>query len=293
MHNHELMFDQASGLRRMKKQMVKVIAVTGGKGGVGKTNVTLNLAMAMAQMGKKVLVLDADLGLANCDVMLGLRVEKNLSHVLSGEVELDDILIEGPFGIRIVPATSGTQSMTELSPAEHAGLIRAFSELRAAFDVLLVDTAAGISDMVLSFSRASQDVLVVVCDEPSSITDAYALMKILSREHAVHKFKIVANMVRSLREGQELFAKLSRVTDRFLDVTLELVATIPFDENVRKAARKQRAFVDAFPKTPASLAVKTLATRAVQWPVPPSASGHLEFFLEQLVQPQSERRGIM
>lgn len=293
MHNHELMFDQASGLRRMKKQMVKVIAVTGGKGGVGKTNVTLNLAMAMAQMGKKVLVLDADLGLANCDVMLGLRVERNLSHVLSGEVELDDILIEGPFGIKIVPATSGTQAMTELSPAEHAGLIRAFSELRQSFDVLLVDTAAGISDMVLSFSRASQDVLVVVCDEPSSITDAYALMKILSREHAVRKFKIVANMVRSLKEGQELFAKLSRVADRFLDVTLELVATIPFDENVRKAARKQKAFVEAFPKTPASLAVKTLATRAVQWPVPPSASGHLEFFLEQLVQNQTERRGVV
>ncbi len=292
MHNHELTYDQASGLRRMKKQMVKVIAVTGGKGGVGKTNVTLNLAMAMAQMGKRVLVLDADLGLANCDVMLGLRVEKNLSHVLSGEVELDDILIEGPFGIKIVPATSGTQSMTELTPAEHAGLIRAFSELKTPFDVMLVDTAAGISDMVLSFSRASQDVLVVVCDEPSSITDAYALMKILSREHAVQKFKIVANMVRSLREGQELFAKLSRVTDRFLDVTLELVATIPFDENVRKAARKQKAFVDAFPKTPASLAVKTLATRAVQWPVPPSASGHLEFFLEQLVQPQAERRSL-
>lgn len=292
MHNHELTYDQASGLRRMNKQMVKVIAVTGGKGGVGKTNVTLNLAMAMAQMGKKVLVLDADLGLANCDVMLGLRVEKNLFHVLAGEVELDDILIEGPFGIKIVPATSGTQSMTELSPAEHAGLIRAFSELRTPFDVMLVDTAAGISDMVLSFSRASQDVLVVVCDEPSSITDAYALMKILSREHSVQKFKIVANMVRSLREGQELFAKLSRVTDRFLDVTLELVATIPFDENVRKAARKQKAFVDAFPKTPASLAVKTLATRAVQWPVPPSASGHLEFFLEQLVQPQIDRRSL-
>jgi flagellar biosynthesis protein FlhG len=292
MHNHELTYDQASGLRRMKQQMVKVIAVTGGKGGVGKTNVTLNLAMAMAQMGKRVLVLDADLGLANCDVMLGLRVERNLSHVLSGEAELDDILVTGPFGIKIVPATSGTQSMTELSPAEHAGLIRAFSELRTQFDILLVDTAAGISDMVLSFSRASQDVLVVVCDEPSSITDAYALMKILSREHAVQKFKIVANMVRSLREGQELFAKLSRVTDRFLDVTLELVATIPFDENVRKAARKQKAFVDAFPKTPASLAIKTLATRAVQWPVPPSASGHLEFFLEQLVQGQPAKRGL-
>ena len=140
--------DQASGLRMMNQpynEKVKVIAVTGGKGGVGKTNVTLNLAMSMAQLGKKVLVLDADLGLANCDVMLGLRVHKNLSHVLSGEVELDDILIEGPFGIKIVPATSGTQSMTELKPAEHAGLIRAFSEMRTRFDILLVDTAAEIS----------------------------------------------------------------------------------------------------------------------------------------------------
>lgn len=288
MHNDLLADDQASGLRQMKKQMIKVISVTGGKGGVGKTNVTLNLAMTLAQLGKKVLVLDADLGLANCDVMLGLRVDKNLSHVLSGTATLDDILIEGPFGIKIVPATSGSQNMTELSPIEHASLIRAFSELQTPVDVLLVDTAAGISDMVLSFSRASQDVLMVVCDEPSSITDAYALMKILSRDHGVDKFKIVANMVRSLKEGQELFAKLTRVTDRFLDVTLELVATVPYDENVRKAARKQKAFIEAFPKTAASMAIKGLALKVIKWPLPASASGHLEFFLEQLVQPQSE-----
>ncbi|WP_290618119.1 MULTISPECIES: MinD/ParA family protein [unclassified Arsukibacterium] len=273
----------------MNKQMVKVISITGGKGGVGKTNVSLNLAMAMAQLGKKVLVLDADLGLANCDVMLGLRVEKNLSHVLSGECELDDVIIDGPFGIKIVPATSGSQNMTELSSVEHAGLIRAFSELRTPVDVLLVDTAAGISDMVLSFSRASQDVVVVVCDEPSSITDAYALMKILSRDHGVEKFKIVANMVRNLKEGQELFAKLSRVTDRFLDVSLELVATVPYDENVRKAARKQKAFIDVFPKSPASMAVKGLALKAIKWPLPANASGHLEFFLEKLLQPQADQ----
>ncbi|HEX5793970.1 MAG TPA: AAA family ATPase, partial [Rheinheimera sp.] len=170
MHSHVNTDDQANGLRKMNKQMVKVISVTGGKGGVGKTNVTLNLAMSLAQLGKRVLVLDADLGLANCDVMLGLRVEKNLSHVLAGEAELDDVIIDGPFGIKIIPATSGSQNMTELAPAEHAGLIRAFSELQTPVDVLLVDTAAGISDMVLSFSRASQDVMVVVCDEPSSIT---------------------------------------------------------------------------------------------------------------------------
>lgn len=288
MHKDVQADDQANGLRRMKKQMVKVISVTGGKGGVGKTNVTLNLAMAMAQLGKKVLVLDADLGLANCDVMLGLRVDRNLSHVLAGTATLDDILVEGPYGIKIVPATSGSQNMTELTPVEHASLIRAFSELQTPVDVLLVDTAAGISDMVLSFSRASQDVLVVVCDEPSSITDAYALMKILSRDHGVDKFKIIANMVRNFKEGQELFAKLTRVTDRFLDVSLELVATVPHDENVRKAARKQKAFIEAFPKTPASMAIKTLALKAVKWPLPSNASGHLEFFLEQLVQAQSD-----
>ncbi len=278
--------DQASGLRRMSQKNnngVKVIAVTGGKGGVGKTNVSLNMAIAMGQLGHRVLVLDADLGLANCDVMLGLRVEKNLSHVLSGECELEDVLVEGPAGIRIVPATSGSQSMVELTPSEHAGLIRAFSELNSDFDVLIVDTAAGISDMVLSFSRAAQDVVVVVCDEPTSITDAYALIKVLSREHGVYKFKIVANMVRSMREGQELFAKLSKVTDRFLDVALELVATVPYDENMRKATRRQKTIVELFPNSPAAVAFKSLAGKAVTWPIPNQPSGHLEFFIEKLV----------
>lgn len=263
--------------------MVKVIAVTGGKGGVGKTNVTLNTAIAMAEQGKRVLVLDADLGLANVDVMLGLRVERNLSHVLSGQCDLEDVLVEGPSGIKIVPATSGTKNMVELSPAEHAGLIRAFSSLQGDYDVLLVDTAAGISDMVLSFARAAQDVMVVVCDEPTSITDAYALIKILSREHGVFKFKIIANMVRTMREGQVLYNKLTKVTDRFLDVALELAAIVPFDENLRLAVRKQQPIVKAYPKSPASLAIKTLAGRAINWPIPAQPGGHMEFFLEQLI----------
>jgi flagellar biosynthesis protein FlhG len=276
--------DQASSLRRMNQsRLIKVIAVTGGKGGVGKTNVTLNTAIAMAQQGKRVMVLDADLGLANVDVLLGLRVEKNLSHVLSGECTLDEVLVEGPYGIQIAPATSGSQSMTELTPTEHAGLIRAFSELRSQIDVLIVDTAAGISDMVLSFSRASQDIMMVVCDEPTSLTDAYALIKILNKEHGVFRFKIVANMVRSPREGQELFSKLTKVTNRFLDVALELVATIPFDENVRKSVRKQKAVVDAFPTSPAANAIRNLAKQAMDWPVPTQPGGHLEFFLEQLI----------
>jgi len=279
------MIDQASGLRRMQElKQVKVIAVSGGKGGVGKTNVSLNTSIALAQLGKRVLVLDADLGLANVDVMLGLRVQRNISHVLSGDCELDDIIIDGPSGIKIIPATSGTQSMVDLTSAEHAGLIRAFSEMQTEFDVLVVDTAAGISDMVLSFSRASQDVMLVVCDEPTSITDCYALMKLLSRDHGVFKFKVVANMVRSQREGQQLFAKLTKVTDRFLDVALELVAIVPFDENIRKSVRKQKAIVEAFPDSPASQAFKELANNVCKWPIPHQPSGHLEFFIEQLLE---------
>ena len=276
--------DQASSLRRMNQsRLIKVIAVTGGKGGVGKTNVTLNTAISLAQQGKRVMVLDADLGLANVDVLLGLRVEKNLSHVLSGECTLDEVLVEGPYGIKIAPASSGSKSMTELTATEHAGLIRAFSELQAKIDILIVDTAAGISDMVLSFSKASQNIVMVVCDEPTSLTDAYALIKILSKEHGMFRFKIVANMVRSMREGDELFSKLSKVTDRFLDVALELVAVIPFDENVRKSVRKQKAIVEAFPTSPAAMAIRRLAAKAIEWPIPNQPGGHLEFFLEQLI----------
>jgi flagellar biosynthesis protein FlhG len=278
------MNDQASGLRKMQSsEQIKVIAVSGGKGGVGKTNVSLNTAIALGQLGKRVLVLDADLGLANVDVMLGLRVKRNLSHVLSGECELDDIIVEGPAGINVIPATSGTQSMVDLTPAEHAGLIRAFSDMHTKFDVLIVDTAAGISDMVLSFCRASQDVMLVVCDEPTSITDCYALMKLLSRDHGVFKFKVVANMVRSPKEGQQLFGKLAKVSDRFLDVALELVAVIPFDENIRNSVRKQQAIVEAYPKSPAAIAIKSLASKLIRWPIPKQPSGHLEFFIEQLL----------
>ena len=279
-----MMHDQASGLRRMTKlSSTKVITVTGGKGGVGKTNVTLSMAISMARQGKKVMVLDADLGLANVDIMLGLRSGRNLSHVLAGLCELQDIIVEGPYGVKIVPASSGTQNMAELTPAQHAGLIRAFGSLQDDIDVLLVDTAAGISDMVLSFSRAAQDVVVVVCDEPTSITDAYALIKLLSREYDVQRFKIVANMVRSYREGRDLFTKLTRVTERFLDANLELVACVPLDDRVRQAVKRQKIVVDAYPRCPASLALTSLSNKALTWPIPSHAGGHLEFFVEKLI----------
>lgn len=279
------MIDQAAGLRRMAKQKpVQVIAVASGKGGVGKTNVSVNLSIAMVEAGKDVLLLDADLGLANVDLLLGLHSEYNLSHVISGERTLEEIIVDGPEGLKIVPAASGTQMMSELTPAQHAGVIRAFSEINIPVDVLVVDTAAGISDGVVSFTRASNEVIVVVCNEPTSLTDAYALMKVLSEDHGVQRFNILANMTRSPKEGLNLFAKLSRVTDQYLDVTLDYLGAIPNDEYLVKAVKRQHAVIQSFPQSPSALAFRKIAKKVTNWPLPEQAGGHLEFFVERLIQ---------
>jgi len=287
----DVMTDQAAGLRRMVNPgPVKVIAVTGGKGGVGKTNVSVNLAVAMAGMGKRVMLLDADLGLANIDVVLGIHPDKDLSHVLSGECNLNEVVVEGPGGIK--PGASGVQQMAELSEAEHAGLIRAFSDVGSDLDVLIVDTAAGISDTVISFSRAAQELIVVVCDEPASITDAYAMIKLLNREYGVDRFRVLSNMTRSAQEGRDLYNKMCRVTDRYLDVMLSYMGSIPYDENVRKAVKAQKPVLHAFPRSRVAQIFKNLAKKADNWPVPDGASGHLQFFVERLIQFSSQRGDI-
>ena len=263
---------------------VQVIAISGGKGGVGKTNVSINLAVSLAEIGRKVMVLDADLGLANIDVVLGLHPKYDLSHVLRGEKGLDEIIVEGPMGIRLIPGASGIQHMAELSPAEHAGIISAFSELGSDIDTLIVDTAAGISDTVISFTRASQEVIVVVCDEPASITDAYAIIKLLNKEYGSTRFRILANMVRTPQEGRDLYNKMCAVTDRYLDVMLSFMGAIPYDENLKKAVKSQKPVVIAFPRSKAAQAFKNLARKVESWPLPHGANGQMQFFVERLVE---------
>ena len=267
---------------------VQVIAVTGGKGGVGKTNVSVNLSLALAELGRRVVLLDADLGLANVDVLLGLTTKRTLADVVAGECDLRDVMIPGPGGIRVVPAASGTQSMVQLSTLQHSGLIQAFSDIGNDIDVLIIDTAAGIGDGVVSFVRAAQEVLLVVTDEPTSITDAYALIKLLNRDYGISRFRVLANMAHAPQEGRNLFAKLTKVTERFLDVALQYVGAIPYDEAVRKAVQKQRAVYEAYPRAKCSLAFKAIAQKVDTWPLPASPRGHLEFFVERLVRPATE-----
>lgn len=282
--------DQAAGLRRMANpRPVKVIAVTSGKGGVGKTNISVNLSIALSQSGKDVLLMDADLGLANVDVLLGIRAKHNVADVIAGLRTLEEVIVNGPGGLKIIPASSGVQNMAELSTMEHVGLIRAFSELNHSIDVLVIDTAAGISDSVITFSRAAQEVIIVVCDEPTSITDAYALIKVLNKDHGVCRFRVISNMVQGVQDGRELFAKIMAVTDKYLlDVHLDFMGSVPHDEYLRKAVQKQRAVIDAYPRSKAALAFKALSQKADKWPVQGNAGGHVEFFIERLIQASQE-----
>jgi flagellar biosynthesis protein FlhG len=286
----ELILDQAAGLRRMSApRNAKVVAITGGKGGVGKTLTAVNLGAALAGLGRSTMLLDADFGLANVDVLLGMKARLNLEHVMAGQCTLEDVIQTASSGLRVVPATSGNASMAALSRVQHAGLIGAFSQLFEPLDVLLVDTAAGLSDGVITFSEAAQRVVVLVCDEPASLTDAYGLIKVLSRRQPSCRFEIVANRVDTPAHARELYEKLVRVCHRFLGITPSYFGYLPEDDFVRQAIRRQATVVEAFPGSPSARAFHRLARAVDGWEAPAQARGGVEFFMERLVRSDGKR----
>ena len=239
----------------------RIISITSGKGGVGKTNIVANLGYQLSRAGQRVLILDADLGLGNLDILLGLAPRFNLSHVLSGEKSIRDIIVEGPGKLSILPAASGIQELTQLSREQKMRLLSALDQLLDSIDILLIDSAAGISPNVMDFSVAAQEIMVVVTPEPTSITDAYALMKVLSTRYSEKTCRLIVNQVSSEQEGREIFRQLNLVAQKFLAINMDYFGCILLDENLIRCVKQQRIISQAHPESPAAYGFRNLARR--------------------------------
>ena len=238
-----------------------VLAITSGKGGVGKTNVTINVAIAMARLGLRVGVLDADFGLGNVDVLLGIAPGAHVGHVVAGEKQLHDVVVRGPHGISIIPASSGLQSMTSLSGVQRDRLLAALDLACRELDFLLIDTAAGISDNVMDMLALAERVVLVTSLEPSAIVDAYALTKVLTAADAAKDIGVVVNGARTAEEAGLAFRQLETATRRFLKRSVSYYGHITDDPAVRESVLVQRAIVDHLPQSPASRCYRIVASR--------------------------------
>lgn len=277
------MHDQSTMAAELNMPKTRVLSITSGKGGVGKTAVVSNVAVSLARQGKKVLIIDADLGLANVDVVLGISPPYNLNHFFNAERTLEEVMVEGPHGIKILPAGSGVQQFTRLDSQHKMRLIESLDALEEQFDVVLIDTEAGISDNVTYFSVAAQDILVVTTPEPTAITDAYALMKLLSTQYHQKRFLLAVNSVRGADEGLDVFEKLTMVSGRYLDIFLDYLGCIPFDRKMHDSVRQQKVMVDLYPDHKVSRAFVELAETLIDSPMNTQAQGTLQFFWKQFL----------
>ncbi len=266
------------------QQGLRVISVTSGKGGVGKSNVVANLAMALAGIGKRVLIVDADLGVGNLDVLLGLSPQYNLNHVLSGEKSLAEIIVEVTPSIKLIPAGSGVQEYTSLGQHEKLKLLDELDMLEDDFDIMIIDTEAGISENVTYFTVAAQEILVVVTPEPTSITDVYALIKLLATRYSEHHFKVLINMARDSEDALEVFRKLANVAGRFLDISLDYLGCVVRDERLIDAVKKQKAVYELHPDSEASNCFNTLARRVVENSRQVKLKGNIQFFFRRYLE---------
>jgi flagellar biosynthesis protein FlhG len=271
---------------------IRVISVTSGKGGVGKSNVVANLAMAMTRLGNKVLIIDADLGLGNINVLLGLRPAYSLNDVFSGEKSLSEIIIDGPGGIKLIPAGSGMQKYTRLSREERLRLLNELDNLEEDFDTFIIDTESGISDNVIYFTSAAQEIVMVVSPEPTSITDCYALIKLLSTTHGEYHFKVLVNMAYDSDEALKTYYRLASVVGRFLDISLDYLGCVVRDELLIDSVKRQKAVYELYPDAAASRCFGTLARRICQAPSKFRIKGNIQFMFRKLFTNPLELRYI-
>ncbi len=258
------LMDQATHLRslaRATQRHATVIAITSGKGGVGKSNIAVNLSIRLASAGKDVVLLDADLGLANADVLCNIDLPWNLAHVIGGKRDINDVMVKAPGGFRLIGGASGLAEMADLSEADRQRLVDSLEKIEQQADFLVIDTGAGIGQNVLSFTRAADHVLVVTTPEPTAITDAYAVVKVISRDRADRHMSLLVNQTLSDHEGKLVYDRISRVARQFLNINLLDAGSVPDDEHVVLSVRKRSPFVLAYPRCPASVCVNQLAMR--------------------------------
>lgn len=259
--------------KKAGKPNTRVIAITSGKGGVGKTNIVANLGYALSRLGKNVLILDADLGLGNLDVLLGLAPTWNLSHVVTGSKSLREVIIDGPGDMKILPAASGIQELTHLTKEQQFQIITELDFIIDPIDILLIDTAAGISSNVMYFNVTAQENIIVVAPEPTSITDAYALMKVLALKYSGNNLKILVNLAGSMQEADEVFRQLRLVAEKFLHISIEYFGCVLADSNVTKAVKQQKVISEIYPESRASRCYASLAKRICKSQSPPVPRG--------------------
>jgi flagellar biosynthesis protein FlhG len=258
----------------------RIIAISSGKGGVGKTNLVGNLALYFAGINKKVLIIDADLGLSNIDVLLGITPRFNLKHVLNGTKTLNEIVTEGPMGVKIIPASSGVRELTRLTDSQRLRLLSELDQFELPVDICLIDTGAGISDNVLFFCSAAQETIVVVTPEPTSIADAYALIKVLSRDFGEKCFRILVNTARSDKEAFDTFRKIAIVTDRFLSLSIDYIGYLPLEPGVKDAIMAQKGYISLFPNSVFAKKIAAVANKIMDDPVG-GVKGGLQIMLKQ------------
>jgi len=262
----------------------KVIAITSGKGGVGKTNVVGNLAIACQRMGKRVLIFDADLGLANIDIIYGINPKNDIEDVIKGKKELSQIIVKGPEGVAIIPASSGVQELAHLTEGQKINLLNEFDILNNMFDIMLIDTGAGISSNVIYFNLAAEERMVVVTPEPTSITDAYALIKVMFYQHGIKDFFLLLNMVKDEKEAKSVYQNLSKVVSRFMGgISLDYVGFIPWDSLLQESVTKREPVVCCYPESPASKGFTNLANHLLRQTDRRPIDGNIKFFWKRLM----------